>query len=66
VDALIEYAADYARLRPATRFFSYFVGDKSDDKRDFYVSPERDFSSERATIHARDLPEAAGFHHHTR
>ncbi len=44
-DALTEYAADYARLRPATRFFSYFVGDKSDDKRDFYVSPERDFSS---------------------
>ena len=45
VDALAEYAADYARLRPATRFFSYFVGDKSGGKRDFYASPERDFSS---------------------
>jgi FkbM family methyltransferase len=45
VDALAEYAADYARVRPATRFFSYFVGDKSGEKRDFYASPDRDFSS---------------------
>ena len=45
VDALAEYAADYARMRPATRFFSYFVGDKSGGKRDFFASPERDFSS---------------------
>ena len=45
VDALAEYAGDYARLRPATRFFSYFVGDKSGGKRDFYASPEKDFSS---------------------
>jgi FkbM family methyltransferase len=45
VDALAEYAADYAHLRPATRFFSYFVGDKSGGERDFYASPERDFSS---------------------
>ena len=44
-DALTEYAADYARLRPATRFFSYFVGDRSGLKRDFYASPDRDFSS---------------------
>jgi len=45
VDALAEYAADYARLRPATRFFSYFVGDKSGGEHDFYVSPDKDFSS---------------------
>ncbi len=45
VDALAEYGADYARLRPATRFFSHFVGDKSGLLRDFYASPERDFSS---------------------
>jgi len=45
VDALAEYAADYAGLRPATRFFSYFVGDKSGGERDFYASPDRDFSS---------------------
>jgi FkbM family methyltransferase len=45
VDALAEYAVDYARLRPSTRFFSYFVGDKSGIRRDFYASPERDFSS---------------------
>ena len=45
VDALAEYAADYARLRPATRFLSYFVGDKSGGARDFYVSQEKDFSS---------------------
>jgi FkbM family methyltransferase len=45
VDALAEYAAEYARLRPAARFFSYFVGDKSGGKRDFYASPDKDFSS---------------------
>ena len=45
VDALAEYAADYARLRPATRFFSYFIGERSGLGRDFYASPERDFSS---------------------
>ena len=45
VDALAEYAGDYARERPATRFFSYFVGDKSGLERDFYASPDRDFSS---------------------
>jgi FkbM family methyltransferase len=45
VDALAEYAADYARLRPGTRFVSYFVGDKSSGTRDFYASSEKDFSS---------------------
>ena len=45
VDALAEYADDYARERPATRFFSYFVGDKSGLERDFYASPDSDFSS---------------------
>jgi FkbM family methyltransferase len=45
VDAIAEYAADFARERPGTRFFNYFVGDKSDRFHDFYVSDERDFSS---------------------
>jgi len=45
VDALAEYAADYRRQRPATRFFSYFVGEQSGPARDFFVSPDRDFSS---------------------
>ena len=45
VDALAEYAADYARLRPATRFFSYFVSGKTGGQSDFFASLEKDFSS---------------------
>jgi FkbM family methyltransferase len=45
VDALSEYAAAYARERPATHFFSYFVGESSGQVRDFFVSPKREFSS---------------------
>ena len=49
VDAIAEYAEAYARERPATRFFSYFVGDKSDTARDFFVSEDRNFSSATAS-----------------
>jgi len=45
VDALAEYATDYAQKRPRTRFFAYFVGDKSRASRDFFVSEDRNFSS---------------------
>jgi len=45
VDAIAEYAETYAKERPGTRFFNYFVGDKSDTAHDFYVSEERNFSS---------------------
>jgi FkbM family methyltransferase len=45
VDALAEYAAAYQLARPNTRFFSYFVGESTGPRRDFFASPERDFSS---------------------
>jgi FkbM family methyltransferase len=45
VDAVAEYAGAYAQKRPATRFFSYFVADKSDTSHDFFVSEDRSFSS---------------------
>ena len=45
VDAIAEYAEAYASERPATRFFTYFVGDKSDAAHDFFVSEDRNFSS---------------------
>jgi FkbM family methyltransferase len=45
VDAVAEYAADYARARPRTRFFNYFAGQRSEGARDFYVSEDRNFSS---------------------
>lgn len=45
VDAIAEYAEAYAKERPGTRFFNYFVGDKSHTAHDFYVSEERNFSS---------------------
>jgi FkbM family methyltransferase len=45
VDALPEYAAAYQRERPNTRFFSYFVGEETGHRRDFFVSAEKDFSS---------------------
>ena len=46
VDAIAEYAAAYALRRPRTRFASYFAGEKSQATHDFFVSEERDFSSE--------------------
>jgi FkbM family methyltransferase len=45
VDAQAEYASEYQRQRPATRFFSYFVGKQTGPTREFFVSPEKDFSS---------------------
>jgi FkbM family methyltransferase len=45
VDAIAEYREPYAKERPATRFFSYFVGDKSSTTHDFFVSEDRNFSS---------------------
>ena len=45
VDAIAEYASDYSRERPATHFFNYFAGDKSDATHDFFVSEDRNFSS---------------------
>jgi FkbM family methyltransferase len=45
VDALGEYAADYARQRPGTRFFAGFVGQRSGGTHAFFASAERDFSS---------------------
>ena len=45
IDAIAEYADAYAKERPGTRFFTYFVGDKSDMAHDFYVSEDRNFSS---------------------
>ena len=40
IDAQPEFAAEYARLRPRTRFFSLFVSDVSDAVETFYV-PEK-------------------------
>jgi len=38
VDALAEYAAGYRKHRPATRYFAFFVSDRSDEVAPFYVS----------------------------
>jgi FkbM family methyltransferase len=37
VDAQEEFAADYAKYRPRTRFFSYFVSDRSDAVESLFV-----------------------------
>lgn len=37
VDALKEYREGYEKFRPRTKFFSFFVGDKSEKDIDFYV-----------------------------
>ena len=58
VDAQSDYAADYARYRPRTRFRSFLVSDRSDEVLPFYVTQEkghstanRDWASEKvATI----------------
>jgi FkbM family methyltransferase len=49
VDAIGEYAERYARQRPATRFFAYFVADKSGAARDFFVADDRRYSSASAS-----------------
>jgi FkbM family methyltransferase len=45
IDAVAEYAEPFAQKRPATRFFNYFVGDKSETAHDFFISEDRNFSS---------------------
>lgn len=40
VDAQPEYAASWARKRPRSRFFSFFVSDRDDAEQAFYRSPD--------------------------
>ncbi len=42
VDARGKYARGYARHRPGTRFFAYFVSDLSEGDVDFYVTSRND------------------------
>ena len=37
VDALPEFAADYQKFRPRTKFFAFFVADKSNERAKMYV-----------------------------
>jgi|SRR5579883_771324 len=37
IDANAEFAADYAKHRPRTKFFAYFVSDKSEPDRAFFI-----------------------------
>jgi len=37
VDALPEFAADYQKFRPRTKFFAFFVADKSNERARMYV-----------------------------
>lgn len=39
IDALPQYAADYKRFRPNTRFYSFFISDRSDQRKDFHIVP---------------------------
>jgi FkbM family methyltransferase len=39
VDALAEYAASYAQHRPRTRFFTFFVGNRSDATATMFIAP---------------------------
>jgi FkbM family methyltransferase len=49
VDAVADYADDYRRERPATRFFGYFAGRASQRQHDFFVAEDRRFSSGNGT-----------------
>jgi FkbM family methyltransferase len=40
IDAVPDFAPEYTRLRPRTRFFSFFVSDVSDAVEDFYIPTE--------------------------
>ena len=40
IDAIPDFAPEYTRLRPRTRFFSLFVSDESDAVEDFYIPTE--------------------------
>ena len=37
IDALPEFAADYQKFRPRTKFFAFFVSDKSNERAKMYV-----------------------------
>src|SRR5688500_1202788 len=37
IDALQEFAADYQKFRPRTKFFTFFVADKSNERAKMYV-----------------------------
>ncbi len=60
VDALEEYGPSYVRDRPGTKFFSLFVGDRSDDKATLYVSERfEQYSSATREFTARYRPDDA-------
>ncbi len=40
VDAICDYGKDYAIYRKGTRFFCFFVSDRSDQEADFYINLE--------------------------
>jgi FkbM family methyltransferase len=54
VDALGEFAADYERYRPRTRFFSFFVSDVSDTRARFWASRNPLLSSSEHDAAGRD------------
>jgi hypothetical protein len=39
IDANASYGPDYAKYRPATKFFPFFVSDRSDQMADFFLAP---------------------------
>ena len=45
IDAQTDYAPDYIRYRPRTRFRSFLVSDKSDEVLPFYVAQEKGHST---------------------
>ncbi len=66
IDALSEYAADYAKVRPRTRFFSYIVTDHSGTRQKFYrvhaapslssTSEAREWDGVKLPAKARNVP----------
>jgi FkbM family methyltransferase len=45
IDAQQEFAADYAKYRPRTRFFTFFVSDRSDALESLFVPTNREVAS---------------------
>ena len=60
IDALHEYAPEYRRLRPKTKFYSYFVTDHSDTSQDFYrvLGADGLSSSNKDGPMIKDMPKA--------
>ncbi len=64
IDAQPEFAPQYARLRPRTRFFSLFVSDASDGVEQFYVpangplgaTSNKDFAGSEGGVEVRSVP----------